>query len=170
VPIVARIREGGPADTRTVLGLFDEAVEWLIARRQTGQWGSEPFSGQEARVARVAEWAAGGGLRIAEDEHAEPLGALVLGARPAWVAPAESAERYIEALVTSRRHMGHDIGGELIRRAAEETRAAGIPLLRVDCWGDAPGLVAWYERQGFHRSGRFYLDGWHGQVLAMEVA
>ena len=65
------------------------------------------------------------------------------------------AERYIEALVSSRAHAGRDIGGALVRRAIEETRAAGIALLRVDCWAGAPPLVAWYERQGFHRSGTF---------------
>jgi hypothetical protein len=57
----------------------------------------------------------------------------------------------------------------LIRRAVAETAAAGAPLLRVDCWGGAPSLVAWYERQGFRRSGTFHLNGWHGQVLAMRV-
>jgi GNAT superfamily N-acetyltransferase len=161
------IREGGPADAAAVLALFDEAVEWLVARGQTGQWGTRPFSAVEARVARAAEWAAGGGLRLAV-EGDEVLGAIVIGARPEHVSPAPAAERYIEALVTSRRHAGRDVGGELIRRAIKETRSAGIPLLRVDCWAGAPALVEYYERQGFHRSGTFTVRGWHGQVLSME--
>jgi GNAT superfamily N-acetyltransferase len=164
-----RIRQGGAADAGIVLALFDEAVEWLVARGQTGQWGSEPFSSQEKHVAVAAEWAAGGGLRVAEDEDGEAVGAIVLGARPAWVSPAPAAELYVQALVTSRRHAGQDIGGELIRRAVAETRAAGRPLLRVDCWRDAPGLVAWYERQGFRPSGTFEVNGWRGQVLSMEI-
>jgi GNAT superfamily N-acetyltransferase len=166
---VARIREGAPADTESVLALFDDAVAWLVARKQVRQWGEEPFSRHGARVARIAEWAASGGLRIAEAGDAEPVGALVLGARPPWVKPADRAERYIEALVTSRRHIGEDIGGELIRRAVQETRTAGVGLLRVDCWGEAPRLVAWYERQGFRRSATFDLNGWYGQVLSMDV-
>jgi GNAT superfamily N-acetyltransferase len=156
-------------DARTVLALFDEAVEWLVARGQTGQWGTEPFSAGEKRVAVAAEWASGGGLRVAEDEDGEALGAIVLGARPAWVSPAPSPELYVEALVSSRRHAGKDIGGELIRRAVAETRTAGLPLLRVDCWRDAPSLVEWYERQGFRRSGTFEVNGWRGQVLSMNV-
>jgi GNAT superfamily N-acetyltransferase len=91
----------------------------------------------------------------------------VIGARPEHVSPADSAERYIEALVTSRAHAGRDIGGELVHRAIKETRTAGIPLLRVDCWAGAPDLVAWYERQGFRRSGTFTVNGWHGQVLSL---
>jgi GNAT superfamily N-acetyltransferase len=78
-------------------------------------------------------------------------------------------ELYVQALVTSRRHAGQDVGGALIRRAVEEARAAGVTLLRVDCWADAPGLVGWYERQGFSRSGTFVRDGWRGQVLSMEL-
>jgi GNAT superfamily N-acetyltransferase len=170
VSAVARIREGGPADAEAVLALFDEAVAWLVARGQTAQWGSEPFSRLDARVARVTEWAAGGGLRIAESSDAEPFGALVLGARPAWVTPAEQPERYVEALVTSRRHAARDVGSTLVRRAIAETRAAGVSLLRVDCWGGAPPLVAWYERQGFRRSGTFEVKGWHDQVLSMDLS
>jgi GNAT superfamily N-acetyltransferase len=163
------IRDGRPQDAAIVVALFDEAVEWLVARGQTGQWGTEPFSAVERRVTAAAEWAASGGLRIAEDADGRPVGAIVLGSRPAWVKPADRPERYVEALVTSRAHAGEDIGGALVRRAVAEARAAGVTLLRVDCWAGAPPLVAWYERQGFHRSGTFELDGWRGQVLSMDL-
>lgn len=167
--VAVPIREGGPDDAAAILGLFDEAVAWLVARGQTGQWGSEPFSASAPRIAQAAEWAASGGLRIAEDADGRALGALVLGARPAWVAQAPRSERYVEALVTSRAHAGEGFGAALIRRAAAEARAAGCALLRVDCWAGAPSLVAWYERQGFRRSGTFELNGWAGQVLSLEL-
>ena len=163
------IRPGGPGDAKAVLDLFDEAVAWLVARGQTGRWGTEPFSAFERRIERVREWAGGEGLRIAEISGV-PVGALVLGSRPPWVEPAASPELYVEALVTSRSHAGQDIGAALIRRAVEETRAAGLTLLRVDCWAGAPPLVAWYERQGFRRSGRFDVRGWIGQVFTMRLA
>jgi ribosomal protein S18 acetylase RimI-like enzyme len=167
---VARIRHGGPDDARIVVALFDEAVAWLVGRGQTGQWGSEPFSSRDSAVSRIAEWSSSGGLWIAEDGGGEPVGAIVLGARPPWVASADEPELYVEALVTSRRHAGKDVGGALVRHAVEQARAIPVPLLRVDCWGDATGLVGWYERQGFQRSGTFELeDGWHGQVLSMNV-
>ena len=56
-----------------------------------------------------------------------------------------------------------------MHRAIKETRTAGLHLLRVDCWAGAPGLVAWYERQGFKRSGTFTVREWHGQVFSMEL-
>jgi len=162
------IRPGGPGDAKAVLDLFDEAVAWLVARGQTGRWGTEPFSAFERRIERVREWAGGEGLRIAEISGV-PVGALVLGSRPPWVEPAASPELYVEALVTSRSHAGQDIGAALIRRAVAETRAAALTLLRVDCWAGAPPLVAWYERQGFTRSGSFDVDGWQGQVFSRRV-
>jgi GNAT superfamily N-acetyltransferase len=161
------IRPGRPEDAQLVLDLFDEAVAWLVARGQTGQWGTEPFSRFPARVRRAEEWASSGGLYVAQDE--QPLGIIVLGSHPEWVEPPDRPERYVDALVTSRERQGKDIGGALIRHAIAETRRAGIDLLRVDCWAGAPGLVAWYEAQGFVKTSTFTVRDWHGQVFAMDL-
>lgn len=167
---VARIRRGGPDDAPVLLALFDEAVEWLVARGQPGQWGTEPWSLRPRAVKRVGEWAAGGGLRLAEAADGTVLGALVLVAeKPPHVEPIDEPERYVDALVTSRRHAGRGVGAALIAAAVSEARSAGVPVLRVDCWAGAPTLVAWYERQGFARAGSFDVDGWRGQVFAMRV-
>ena len=168
--IVARIRDGGPADADAMLALFDEAVVWLVARDQPGQWGTEPWSQRPHAVGRARQWAAGPGLRIAEAQDGSVIGALVvLPQHPPHVAPIAEPERYIDALVTSRRHAGQGIGAELIATAIRETREAGVPVLRVDCWADAPALVAWYERQGFEKAGTFSVDGWRGQVFEMRI-
>ena len=164
------IRPGRPADARAVLALFDAAVAWLVVRGQPGQWGTEPFSAFPARVERAEAWASGGGLHVAEsDDDREPLGIIVLGTHPEWVEPPDRPELYIGALVTSRAHQGEDIGGALVRHAIAETRGAGLDLLRVDCWAGAPGLVAWYERQGFTKTSTFAVKDWHGQVFAMDL-
>jgi GNAT superfamily N-acetyltransferase len=166
-----RIRTGSAADAPAVVGLFDEAVAWLVARGQEGQWGTTPWSQRPELVARTHAWARGDGLRIAqEDGDATPLGALVLGAHPPHVEPIDEPEAYVEALVTSRAHAGRRIGAQLVAAAAEEARAAGAAVLRVDCWAGAPTLVAWYERQGFRRSGSFDVRGWIGQVFTMRLA
>jgi GNAT superfamily N-acetyltransferase len=166
-----RIRIGSAADAPAVVRLFDEAVAWLVARGQEGQWGTTPWSQRPELVARTHAWARGDGLRIAqEDGDATPLGALVLGAHPPHVEPIEEPEAYVEALVTSRAHAGRRIGAQLVAAAAEEARDAGAAVLRVDCWAGAPTLVAWYERQGFRRSGRFDVGGWIGQVFTMRLA
>ena len=160
------LRRGGPADAAAVLALFDEAVAWLTARGQTGQWGSEPWSRRASAVARADEWAAGDGLWLAGDGD-RVVGALVVGNRPPHVAPIAESELYVVALVTSRARAGEGIGARLLAHAAALARDAGVGVLRVDCWAGAPPLVAFYEGQGFARSGSFAVGGWRGQVLTM---
>jgi GNAT superfamily N-acetyltransferase len=160
-----RIRRGGPADAPAVLRFFDEAVEWMVARGQTGQWGTEPLSRSPRMVARVEQWAAGDGLWMAEHEG-EAVGALVVGERPDHVHPVDVDELYVELLLSSRRHAGERIGANLVAHART---LAGERLLRVDCWAGAPRLVRFYEEQGFVRDGTFAVGGWEGQVFSMEA-
>jgi GNAT superfamily N-acetyltransferase len=165
-----RIRRGGPDDARHVMDLFDEAVAWMVARGQTGQWGSEPMSRNERMVARVRDWADGDGLWMAEEEDGAVAGALVVGERPEHVHAVDEPELYVELLLSSRRLAGRRIGARLVEHALALAREAGVALLRVDCWAGAPPLVAWYERQGFTRSGSFVvLDGWRGQAFSMAL-
>jgi GNAT superfamily N-acetyltransferase len=160
-----RIRQGGPDDVPAVMRFFDEAVEWMVARGQTGQWGTEPLSASPRMVARVEEWARAGGLWVAELD-AEPVGALVVGERPDHVHPVDVDELYIELLLSSRRHAGKRIGAKLVSHARS---LAGDRLLRVDCWAGAPRLVRYYEDQGFVKDGTFVVGDWHGQVFSMEA-
>jgi GNAT superfamily N-acetyltransferase len=162
------VRAGGVADQAVLLALFDEAVAWLGARGQTGQWGSEPFSARADMQARVHGLVTGGGLWIAEHAGA-PVGALALGTAPGYAPPARRPELYINLLLTSRRFAGMGIGRSLVDFAVRQARERGAEQLRVDCWAEAAGLVRWYEDVGFERAGTFDLAGWRGQLLTMEL-
>jgi GNAT superfamily N-acetyltransferase len=163
-----RIRAGGADDLDVVLGLLDEAVEWLVERGQTGQWGTVGFSEREGQPERFRELIARSDVRVASLGD-EPVGVMILGERFDHVPPVERPELYVDLLVTSREHAGEGIGSRLVEVAVEEARARRAELLRVDCWAGAPALVAWYERQGFVRSGEFDVRGWIGQIFEMEV-
>ena len=163
------IRDGGPADADRLLGWFDEAVAWMTGRGQTGQWGAEPFSTQPRQVQRVRALTNGGGLRIAEFDG-DPAGALAVGDAPVYAPATDEPELYVILLLTSRRLAGRRIGDALVRRAADEARAAGHRRLRVDCWAGAPRLVRWYQDQGFVPTETFTVAGWTGQVFAMELS
>jgi GNAT superfamily N-acetyltransferase len=160
-----RIREGTATDIDAVLGFMDEAVAWMVERGQTGQWGSDPISGRLSFVQRLEQWQRDGGLRIAESEDGEPVGALVVGAAQPYVRQVDEPELYVILLVTSRRHAGEGIGAELVRRALDEARAAEVELVRVDCWAGAPRLVQWYVEQGFEPVERFAVGEWEGQLF-----
>lgn len=158
------IRPGTPDDEDAILALFDEAVSWMVARGQPGQWGDRPFSERPETRARVREFAEHPGLWIVEHDG-EPVGALIVGARPPHVEPIDRSELYIELLISARRHAGNGIGARLVRLADEIAVERGVEVLRVDCWAGAPTLVGWYEAQGFTRSGTFDVRGWIGQVF-----
>ncbi|WP_436494243.1 GNAT family N-acetyltransferase [Actinokineospora sp. HUAS TT18] len=164
------IRPGRPSDFDTLLGFFDGAVEWMVARGQPGQWGTEPFSTQPAQVERVRGMSENPGLWISEVDG-EPAGALLLDAPPEWIPAVDEPEVYVRLLITARKFTGRGVGSELLDFAREQTRAAGIGLLRVDCWAGADGeLVAYYVRNGFTPTETFTVkENWHGQVLAQRL-
>jgi len=162
------IRPGSEADGRAVVALFDEAVAWLVERGQTGQWGATPFSERPGVRERVHEFRIDGGLHIAELDG-DPVGVLVVGPAPSYAPPAPVPDLYIILLLSSRRLIGRGIGSELVNRAIELGYDRGAEALRVDCWAHAPGLVRWYEKQGFSRSNRFELNGWQGQIFTMPL-
>ncbi|MGG8408293.1 GNAT family N-acetyltransferase [Streptomyces sp. 12297] len=167
-----RIRPGGPADAPAILDMLDSAVAWMNARGNTEQWGTTPYSQKPGGVTRVERYTTENTPYVAEWDGT-PVGALVLDSGPSPqmpIAPAGEPERYVRLLVSHRRYAGLGIGAALLAHAAEETRKAGVALLRVDCWAGGGGeLVAFYERNGFTPTEPFLSGSWPGQVLARRV-
>jgi GNAT superfamily N-acetyltransferase len=155
---------GSAADAPALLALFDDAVAWLVARGQTGQWGTEPFSARPAQVARVEGWAAGGGLWLARADG-EVAGAIVVGDAHDYVPAATVPELYVQVLLTASAFRGRGVGAALVSHAEGLARDGGAEQLRVDCWAGVDALPAAYERLGFARVGSFDVDGWPGAVL-----
>ena len=158
------IRQGTAADADRLLALFDDAVAWLVARGQTGQWGSEPFSARARNVERAQGWAASGGLWFAVDDGAD-AGAIVLGEAHDYVPPPPVRELYVQVLLTATAHRNRGVGARLCDHAADLARAEGAQQLRVDCWAGVDALPAAYERLGFARAGSFAVKGWPGAIL-----
>jgi GNAT superfamily N-acetyltransferase len=164
-----RIRPGELSDEFALLGMFDEAVAWLVTRGQAGQWGDQPWSQAEKGRRTVRGVVEGGGLHVLERCH-HVVGALEVGDRFDYAKPVDVSELYVRLVLTSRAEAGQSLGRLLIEKAAELAQDRGAVLLRVDCWAGAPSLVGWYESCGFERSHNFSLGHWHGQVLEKPVA
>jgi len=170
-----RIRVGGREDVPLLLRFGDEAVAWMNARGNTGQWGTEPWTGNDKRREGFERRAGTGGLRVLEDEDGTPLGAMVITEeRQPYVPEAEERELYVNFLITSRRHVGRGVGRMLVERAKLEAAERGIDLLRVDCWaGEGGNLVKVYEGYGFRRVQEFTIaeaGDWPGMLLAMRLS
>lgn len=179
------ITRGGPADVPAILQMLDDAQDWLASHGRTGQWGTDHFSGAPASVERFTTLATTGTVWLAVDRGDESTadntgnaGNTVAGVvitsttAAAYVPPADEPEHYISLLVTARACTGRGVGAALLRHALAEARAAGVGLVRVDCYdGDDHRLVAYYEKQGFTSLGTFTARGgtWPGRLLGQRV-
>jgi len=165
------IRAGGPDDIPAILGMFDSAMEWLVAQGRTGQWGSTLWSDSPKTVELVTGYVTRGAAFVAELDGV-PAGTLSLTDGPGtYLPPVDEPERYVHLLAADRRFKGRGVGAALLAHAVEETRRAGVSLLRVDCYaGDDGKLVRYYEANGFARTEAFTgTDDWPGQILARRV-
>jgi len=168
-----------------LIRLMDIATDWLAAQGRTGQWGTERPSGRPDRVTTMGAFAESGGLWVVVDEgdgKAGPpeaqkesgtdgvLGAICVGQAMPYVEPASQPELYIRFLITDRSSTRRGLGGVLLDKSRDLARAAGVGMLRVDCYaGDDQKLVRWYESQGFQRAEAFVVQGWPGQVLVQRL-
>ncbi len=166
--IELQIRDGTADDEPAVLDLFDEAVQWLVARGLAGQWGEQAFSSRAAMQTLVQRTMREHEVRIAEHEDAV-VGVLAVGASPPYVPGNPVPELYVALLMSARRLHGNAIGARLLDLATEIAREQGARMMRVDCWAEATRLVRFYERHGFVRDGLFNLRGWRGQILSKRL-
>jgi GNAT superfamily N-acetyltransferase len=167
------IRRAGRDDVPAVLALLDGATEWLVARGQTQQWGTQPHSTSPRRIALITSFADDDGLWVAEADG-RMVGALAVGPPMPPVPPVDEPEVYVRLLVTDRASAGQNIGGRLLDHARTLARDAGVSLVRVDCFAGGTGaLIRYYEKQGFTRTETFAVpvkdSEWRGQVLAQRL-
>jgi GNAT superfamily N-acetyltransferase len=164
------IRRGDLRDLPVLLDFFDEAVEWLVSRGNTEQWGVEPFSTQPKQRDRITGAIDAGDLWIAE-VGGEPAGALIVSEhRKDFAPPVDEPELYVSLLLVSRRHAGTKIGSRLLDFAREQAKARGIGLIRVDCYAGGTGdLVRYYTRNGFTPTQTFTLGDWPGQLFEQRL-
>lgn len=168
------VRRAVPDDAPAVLGLFDEAIAWFVQIGNTGQWGTEPFSGQKLWQERVAEWCAWPESWVATQPDLGVCGALVLGDAGDYVPAATEPELYVRSLIGSRDPRAKGTGRRLLALADERATASGVTLLRVDCYAGGTGdLIGFYESCGYSRAESFSVEkrpqDWPGQVLTRRI-
>jgi len=166
---VVTIRPGSPDDVPAVLAVLDAAVRWLVARGQTGQWGSVPFSSVPRTVALAEKYGSAAGFHVAVGAG-RVIGALVVGESSEPVPPPTEPELFVNLLVSDHSAEARGVGSLLLEHARVLAVARGVGRLRLDCYaGNGGGLVRYYESQGFTATEAFGVDRpdgvWPGQVL-----
>lgn len=164
------VTRGGPADVPAIMTMLDDAQDWLASQGRTGQWGTDHWSGVPSAVDRFTRLATTGTvwLGVIDDE---PAGVVITSTTPPdYVPPAAEPEHYVSLLVIARAFAGNGVGAALLAHARAEARAAGVGLLRVDCYdSDDHRLVGYYEKQGFSSVATFMTRNgtWPGRLLAL---
>jgi GNAT superfamily N-acetyltransferase len=165
------IRHAVPADADAILRLFDEAIAWFASIGNEGQWGVEPFSTQQKQVDRVTGWCSEPGAFVAVHPEAGVCGALVLGEANDYVPAATEPESYVRLLIGSRDPRAKGVGRRLLAFADGEAAAAGVGMLRVDCYAGGTGdLVRFYESCGYTPTGTFAVGAWPGRILERRLS
>lgn len=161
------------ADLPRIIALFDEAVQWLVERGITGQWGTVPFSEHPDVEQRFLGWIDPGAMVVAR-LGGEVVGCLAMVPHPPDYAADACAglpgpAHYLEAFVTDRRLAGVGIGRKLLGWAEGDARRRGLRWLRLDCWAGNRELVSYYQRAGYLPVRQFGTGSWIGQLLVKDL-
>lgn len=163
-------RPANADDLPAVLEIMDAAAAWLVARGQTGQWGTTPISEIPGFAARVGTWISDGLTVLAVDAEDRPLAVSVVGpGAPSYLGQDQAARMaadalYVYMLGSRKTPAARGAGAFLMRHAEDAARAAGCEFLRLDCWAGSPALRAYYEGLGFVPCGTFAVGDWSGAL------
>jgi GNAT superfamily N-acetyltransferase len=162
------LRRATPDDLHTVLGLFDDAVRWLVTQGRTGQWGTEPFSANAQSTEKMRQRLAGEAWLAETDGRVAAF--MSLGDALPYVPPTDVPELYVTGLVSARFPAARGAGRALLEHAKARAAEDGVERIRVDCYGgDDRALVAFYVSAGFTPTDAVRVDDWPGQVLELRL-
>lgn len=156
------LQRAEPADMAIVIGLIDEAADWLRRYKNTDQW-SNPWPNRAARDSRVHIGLSQGKTWICWD-YGTPAATLTADPErdPYWLNGAESEPAvYVHRLVVARAYAGLRLGALLLDWAGRTGRQRhGARWIRVSAWTTNHGLHEYYRGEGFALCGFHADDGY----------
>jgi ribosomal protein S18 acetylase RimI-like enzyme len=153
------IRRAEPGDIPAILGLIDEAADWLGRVKGTDQW-RHPWPNRAARDQRIKRGIKNKRTWIVEEcgpaagHRGGPVATVTIGRggnKKLWTQrERKELAVYISRLIVSRRCAGQGVGAALINwvglRGLEEWNAQWI---RLDVWTTNMELQGYYKAHGF---------------------
>jgi GNAT superfamily N-acetyltransferase len=155
------LRRAETADMARIIGLIDEAADWLRSKN-TDQW-ARPWPNRAGRNSRIEAsleegktWICWDGTTAAATLTADP------DLDPYWSqAPPTRSAVYIHRLVVGRRYAGLGLGAALLNWAGRTGRLAhDARVMRISAWTTNLGLHDYYYGQGFSSRGLHPDDGY----------
>jgi GNAT superfamily N-acetyltransferase len=145
------VRLATPADLEMILGLIDDAADWLRTRN-TDQW-SKPWPNRLERDLRVVRGLMACRTWLVEDDGI-PVATVTYrpdGNQDLWTDEEQSEPVvYMSRLVINRAYAGRGVGADLTNWAgARARREFGAETLRIDVWTDNYRLHEYYMGRGF---------------------
>jgi GNAT superfamily N-acetyltransferase len=145
-----KIRRAVAGDLGVILGMIDEAAEWLRTK-ETDQW-AQPWPTETARDARVRRGLRGDTWTVGQDGQAiATVTARRHGNQTLWTHREQLEPAvYLSRLIVTRRAAGLGIGAALIDWAAQRAvRDWSAQWVRIDVWTTNEALHNYYEKRGF---------------------
>jgi ribosomal protein S18 acetylase RimI-like enzyme len=147
-----QIRPARMDDMPSILGLIDDAAQWLQTEKKSDQW-KRPWPDEPSRDQRIRR-----DIKVARTWIVENDDGLVGtvsfgrgGSKKLWTERERNQPAiYVSRLIVSRRHASDGIGADLIDWAGQ-CGALGwdAEWIRVDVWTSNDALQAYYRRRGF---------------------
>jgi GNAT superfamily N-acetyltransferase len=146
-----RIRRGTTGDADTIIGMIDEAADWLRGKG-TDQW-ARPWPNRAARDGRVRRGLRNGHTWIAEDAG-RPIATITYrphGNRKLWTRREDQTPAvYVSRLIVTRSAAGFGVGAAMIDwAAAQAVNDWNAQWTRIDVWTTNVALHNYYEKRGF---------------------
>lgn len=160
-----RVEPATAEDAVAIHRLRRSLEDWMVAH------GVEQWRPGDMPLQRVVDEVADGQWHVVRDAGVGIAGALRLlwEDEPFW-GPDQPPAVYVHGLMVDRRRSGHGIGTLLLDWAADQGRAAGVGLFRLDCRTTNPVLRDYYEGYGFSVVGRKDFPTFSATLLELALA
>jgi len=163
------IRSAIKDDATAILNLFDGAVQWLVDRGLSAQWGTQPFSINDVMVSQVNEWITKD-LSFVGIVGGKVSGFICLSKNaPSYLddldALIQAGNFFIQGLVADRRLKGCGVGAKLLQYADVIATDHRHDWIYVDCWNGEEYLATYYEGAGYEKVAAFYVGEWQGVLM-----
>jgi len=145
-----RIRRAEAGDLDAILGLRQEAEQWL-RERGIEQW-TDSWS-EHARKLIADNLAAGKTSVVTRDGEDQVVATVTLNGPDLdfWTEADDlDSATYLYKLIVSRSKAGTGLGDAILNWASERAAQDGKRWLRIDVWRDNHGLQDYYLKRGFH--------------------